>query len=146
MHAASGRDTDAVGAWQMSLLTGGRAVYPLLVDATLRVGDAQAALDLIAEAPEAWPSDDARQRRVVTAQAMLGQFAPALDTLNAMLTRQPDDRDLLFVAIQVLYRQHLTRPLPAAERARFDDYAARYLAGGGGEAALVETWRRYVTR
>ena len=52
----------------------GEAVYPMLVDALLRVGDAQAALDAIAEAPDAWPSDDERLRRVATAQAMLGQF------------------------------------------------------------------------
>ena len=146
VHAANGRDTDAVGAWQLSLLNGGKAVYPMLVDATLRLGDAQAALDLIAEAPEAWSSDDARQRRVVTAQAMLGQFAPALETLDAMLKRQADDVDLLFIAIQVLYRQHLARPLPAAERAQFDDYSKRYLDARGPEAALVTTWRNYVMR
>ena len=81
------------------------------------MGDAQAALDLIAEAPEAWPSDDARLRRVATAQAMLGQFEPALETLNGLLQRQADDLDLLFVAIQVLYRQHLARPL-AGRRSR----------------------------
>jgi tetratricopeptide (TPR) repeat protein len=146
VHAANGRNTDAVGAWQMSLLNGGKTVYPLLVDATLRVGDAQAALDLIAEAPEAWPTDEARLRRVVTAQAMLGQFAPALETLDALLKRQPGDVDLLFVAIQVLYRQHLARALPAADRTRFDDYSKRYLDARGPEAALVETWRRYVLR
>jgi VWFA-related protein len=147
VHAASGRDHDAVGAWQMSMIgDSGPAVYPLLVDGLLRIGDGQAALDLIAEAPNAWPSDVARLRRVATAQAMLGQFEPALDTLNGLLARQRDDVDLLFVAIQVLYRRHLARPLDATERKRFDEYAQRYIAAKGPEAALVDTWRKFVSR
>ena len=101
---------------------------------------------MIAEAPDAWPSDEARLRRVATAQAMLGQFEPALETLHALLARRAEDTDLLFVAIQVLYRQHLTRALSAEDRTRFDDYCKRYTAAHGPEAALVETWRRYVLR
>ena len=147
VHAANGRDNDAVGAWQMSMIgDNGTAAYPLLVDGFLRVGDAQAALDMIAEAPNAWPNDTARLRRVATAQAMLGQFEPALETLNGLLARQRDDLDLLFVAIQVLYRRHLARPLDDGERKRFDGYAERYVAGKGPEAALVDTWRKFVSR
>jgi predicted TPR repeat methyltransferase len=116
------------------------------VDALLRIGDAQGALDMIADAPQAWPSDDARLRRVATAQAMLGQFAPALDALQGLLERTPNDTDLLFVAIQVLYRQHLSRPLEPPDRKRFDAYAERYTAAKGSEAALVQTWRRFVMR
>ena len=90
VHAAAGRDTDAIGAWQMSQhWRDSEAVYPMLVDALLRIGDAQAALDMIAEAPDAWPSDDERMRRVATAQAMLGQFAPALETLDAAAAPRP---------------------------------------------------------
>jgi VWFA-related protein len=147
VHAASGRDHDAVGAWQMSIIgDGGAAAYPLLVDGLLRIGDGQAAIDLIAEAPDAWPSDRARRRRVATAQAMIGQFEPALEILHALLTEQPNDVDLLYVTLQVLYRQHLARPLDAAERTRFGQYADRYAAAGGPEAALVNTWRRFVER
>jgi VWFA-related protein len=147
VHAALGRDVDAVGAWQMSLLGDANTeVYPHLVDALLRVGDAQGALEMIAEAPDAWPSDEARLRRVVTAQAMLGQFTPALETLPALLQKQPDDVDLLFIAVQVLYKQHGERALSPGERQRFDEYTARYIAAGGAEKALVETWRKYVLR
>jgi VWFA-related protein len=147
VHAAGGRDRDAVGAWQMSVIgDGGAAAYPLLVDGLLRIGDGQAALDLIAEAPDAWPSDRARLRRVATAQAMIGQYEPALDTLHALLDEQPDDLDLLYVALQVLYRQHLARPLDEKARGRFDQYATRYAAAGGTNAALVDAWRRYVQR
>jgi hypothetical protein len=147
VHAAAGRDADAIGAWQMSLIAeGSKPAYPMLVDALLRNGDGQGALDLIAEAPDAWPTADARLRRVATAQAMLGQFEPALDTLAGLLDRQSSDVDLLFVAIQVLYRQHLARPLTPEHRARFDDYSKTYLAAAGAESALVAAWRRYVLR
>jgi VWFA-related protein len=147
VHAAGGRDHDAVGAWQMSIIGGGgAAAYPLLVDGLLRIGDGQAAIDFIAEAPDAWPSDRARRRRVAMAQAMIGQFEPALDTLHALLAEPPDDLDLLYVALQVLYRHHLARPLDANNRARFEEYADRYAAAGGPDAALVATWRRYLQR
>jgi VWFA-related protein len=147
VHAASGRDIDAIGAWQMATIgDDSQAVYPLLVDAQLRVGDAQAALDTIADAPEAWPSEDERLKRAATAQAMLGQFGPALESVAGLLQRHPTDQSLLFVAIQVLYRQHTARPLSSPDRARFDDYSRRYLDAKGPEAALVQTWRRYVMR
>ena len=145
VHAAAGRDNDAIGAWQMATISDdARAVYPMLVDALLRIGDAQGALDMIADSPEAWPTSDARLRRVATAQAMLGQFDPALDALTGLLEHDATDPDLLFVTLQVLYRQHLSRPLEAADKKRFDDYAQRYLDSNGPDAALVETWRRYV--
>jgi hypothetical protein len=46
----------------------------------------------------------------------------------------------------VLYRRHLARPLNDEERKRFDDYAGRYIAAKGSDAALVETWRKFVAR
>jgi predicted TPR repeat methyltransferase len=122
------------------------AVYPLLVDAMLRVGDAKSALDTIAEMPEAWPDDESRMRRVATAQAMLGQFEPAMAALADLLERRRDDQDLLFLAIQVMYRQHQAKALPAAEGARFDAYSKRYLDAKGPESALVQTWRKFVLR
>jgi tetratricopeptide (TPR) repeat protein len=147
VHAAAGRDSDAIGAWQMATIgENSDPVYPVLVDALLRTGDAQGALDMIAEVPEAWPSDDERMKRAATAQAMLGQFEPALETLNDLLQRHATEDDLLFVVIQVLYRQHGARPLTAEERAQFDEYSKRYLDRKGPEAALVQTWRRFVLR
>jgi VWFA-related protein len=147
VHAASGRDTDAVGAWQMALIgEGGDRAYPVLVDAHLRLGNAQAALDLIDEAPDAWPTGEARQRRVAIAQAMLGRYAPALETVSALLDSQPDDADLLFVALQVMYRQHTETPLAGADKERFAAYAERYLRRDGPQAALVTSWQRQINR
>lgn len=147
VHAAAGRDNDAIGAWQMaSLGENSDPVYPVLVDALLRIGDAQGALDMIAEVPEAWPSDTARLRREATARAMLGEFEPAAAALNDLLQQTPDDMDLLFLASQVLYRLNAMRPLSGDDRSRFDTYSARYVAAKGPETALVQTWRRFVLR
>jgi hypothetical protein len=147
VHAASGSDAAAVAAWQMSLIgDGGERAYPALVDALLRTGDAQTALDLIAEAPEVWRDDQERRRRVALAQAMLGQYEPALETVNALLDRRPDDADLLFVALQVMYRRFTEHTLTSAERTRFFQYAATYRRIGGAQAALVQSWVQHLSR
>ena len=132
----------------MSLIgEGGQRAYPVLADALIRAGDAQGALDIVTESPdEAWPNLEAKRRRLVIAQAMTGQFAAALENVTALLISTPDDQDLLFVAIQVMYRRHLNAPLSADERTTFLDYAARYERQQGPHAPLVSSWRRYVSR
>ena len=147
-HAVSGRDREAIGAWQMALLSENPgAVYPPLVDALLRVGDGRQAVEFIEEAPTAWPSDDQRARREATAEAMLGDYPSAWPKLKALLDAQPDDSSLLFLTIQVLYRLHLDgKGLDPPTRARFADYAARYLKTDGANKALVETYRKYVMK
>ena len=56
-YAAGGRDRQAVGAWQSSLVTESDApfIYTLLADAFLRLRDVQPALDILKEATTLWP-------------------------------------------------------------------------------------------
>ena len=83
-HAASGRDQEAVGAWQLSLLSeAADVVYPPLVDGLLRLGDGLNALTFIDEAPDAWKDDETRDERQATAEAMTGAYVPALEKLHA---------------------------------------------------------------
>jgi VWFA-related protein len=148
-HAASGRDRDAIGAWQMALLSENpAAVYPALVDALLRIGDGRQAVDLIEEAPAAWPDDNQRIRREATALAMLGDYAGALPKLVDLLDNtRNDDQPLLFIAIQVLYRMQLQdKSLTADNLARFRNYVERHQKLGGPDRAMVEAWRRFVMR
>ncbi|MGE3275007.1 MAG: VWA domain-containing protein [Vicinamibacterales bacterium] len=147
-HAADGRDLDAIGAWQMALLSENPAVvYPLLVDALLRVGDGQGALEFIGEAPDVWTDEEDRLRREATANAMIGSYAEAMPVLVKLIDAHPGDTSLLFMGLQVLYRQHLDRGgLDDAGKARFAEYADRYKAGGGREVALIESWRKFVLR
>ena len=146
-HAVSGRDRDAIGAWQMALLSENPgAVYPVLVDALLRIGDGRQALEVLEEAPSAWENDDARLRREAIALAMIGDFSGALPKLKDQLDNtRNDDQPLLFVALQVLFRMHQQdKSLSPDNLARFRNYVERHQELGGPDRALVETWRRAV--
>jgi VWFA-related protein len=147
-HAASGRDRDAIGAWQIALLSENPgAVYPALVDALLRVGEGRQAVDFLQEAPEAWPDDRERIKREATAEAMLGDYESALPKLTELVNGQRVDQNLLFVAIQVLYRMHLdNKGLNPKNKALFADLVKRHQEMGGPNKPLVETYRRYVLK
>lgn len=146
-HALSGRDREAIGAWQMALLSENPgAVYPALVDALLRTGDGRGALDVLEEAPQAWEDDNARLRREAIALAMVGDFSGALPKLKDQLDNtRVDDQPLLFVAIQVLFKMHQQdKSLSPDNLAKFRSYVERHQKLGGPDRALVETWRRSV--
>jgi VWFA-related protein len=146
-HALSGRDREAIGSWQMALLSDNpAAVYPVLVDALLRTGDGRQALEVLEEAPSAWEDDNARLKREAVALAMVGDFSGALPKLKDQLDNtRIDDQPLLFVAIQVLFKMHQQdKSLSPDNLARFRTYVERHQKLGGPNRALVETWRRAV--
>jgi VWFA-related protein len=146
-HAASGRDKEAIGAWQLALLSENpAAVYPALVDALLRTGDGAQALEILDEAPTAWANDNERLRRQAIAYAMTGDYSSALPLLKDQLDNtKNDDQPLLFVAIQVLFRMHQQdKSLSADNTERFRTYVERHQKLGGPDRAIVETWRRAV--
>ena len=146
-HALSGRDREAIGAWQMALLSENpAAVYPALVDALLRVGDGRQALEVLEDASAAWEDDNARLRREAIALAMIGDFSGALPKLKDQLDNtRNDDQPLLFVAIQVLFKMHQQdKSLSPDNLDRFRTYVERHQKLGGPDRALVETWRRAV--
>jgi VWFA-related protein len=146
-HAVAGRDKEAIGAWEMALLSENPgAVYPVLVDALLRTGDGRMALDILDEAPSAWANDNERLRREAIALAMVGDYSGALPKLKDQLDNtKNDDQPLLFVAIQVLYKMHQQdKSLSADNMDRFRSYVDRHQKLGGPDRAIVETWRRAV--
>jgi hypothetical protein len=146
-HAVSGRDKEAIGAWEMALLSENpAAVYPVLVDALLRSGDGRMALDILEEAPAAWASDNERLKREAIALAMLGDYSGALPKLKDQLDNtRNDDQPMLFVAIQVLYKMHQQdKSLSEDNLQRFRTYVERHQKLGGPDRAIVETWRRAV--
>ena len=148
-HAASGRDKEAIGAWQMALLSENpAAVYPALVDALLRSGDGRQALEILEEAPSAWENDNERLRRQAVAFAMVGDYASALPLLKDQLDNtKNDDQPLLFVAIQVLYKMHQQdKSLSPDNTERFRTYVERHQKLGGPDRTIVEAWRRAVLR
>jgi VWFA-related protein len=146
-HALAGRDKEAIGAWEMALLSENPgAVYPVLVDALLRTGDGRMALDILEEAPQAWPNDNERLKREAIALAMVGDYSGALPKLKDQLDNtKNDDQPMLFVAIQVLYKMYQRdKSLSPDNTQRFRSYVDRHQKLGGPDKAIVETWRRAV--
>jgi len=144
-HAAPGREKEAVGAWQMALLSENPgAVYPALVDALLRLGDGRQAVDLLEEAPSAWANDNDRIRREATALAMLGDYSGALPKLIDLLDNTKiDDQPLLFIAIQVPYRMHgQDKGLSPANPARFRHHVERHQGPGGPRCWAASSRKR----
>ncbi len=150
-YAAGGRDREAAGAWQTSLVTESDApfVYTLLGDALLRLRDADRAVDILKEAASLWPDSDQVQLRLGTAYAMAGSGAEALTALEPYLSRNPDDHERLFVALRLLYEARAAgRYVRSAEedRALFSKYAAAYAATSGPQKGVVDQWRKFMSR
>jgi tetratricopeptide (TPR) repeat protein len=150
-YAAGGRDRQAVGAWQTSLVTESDApfIYTLLGDALLRLKDVNQALDILQEASTLWPDSDEVQLRMGTALVMGGRVDEALKVLDPYLQRHPDDHERHFVVLQAIYqasRAGKSVNTPAEDRAMFDRYAAAYVAAKGPQQAMVEEWRKFIGR
>jgi len=146
-HAVAGRDKEAIGAWEMALLSENPgAVYPVLVDALLRTGDGRTAIDILEEAPQAWPNENERLKREAIAHAMVGDYSGALPKLKDQLDNtKGDDQPMLFVAIQVLYKMYQQdKSLSPDNLQHFRSYVERHQKLGGPDRAIVETWRRAV--
>lgn len=150
-YATAGRDREAVIAWRSALIADARApwIYTTLVDALLRTRDLVPALELLADAVSRWPDSDEVRVRLGTAQALSGQPAAAVRTLDPYLSRHPDDADRLLLAMRMLYEARaldtIVDSLPA-DRERFAKYAVAYQQAGGTELAAVAAWKRVMDR
>lgn len=150
-YAAGGKDRDAAGAWQMSLITESEApfIYTLLGDAFLRLRQLDAALDILREASNLWPSSDQVQLRLGTAYSMASKPVEAVRALDPYLAQHPDDQERLLVALRSIYEARSTgQAIGTAQedRQRFERYAAAYTASGGAQQALLEQWRKFIVR
>jgi len=150
-YAAGGRDREAVGAWQTSLVTesDSRIIYEVLADALLRLNDGGQAEAIIGEARERWPEDDLFTFRLAAAKVLLNRRAEALGMLETYIERHPDESEALFLALRLLYEAHDSgkRLKSAAEdRALAAKYGAMYAAAGGPNGPLVARWVGAMTR
>ena len=150
-YAAGGRDREAVGAWQTSLVTESDApfIYTLLGDALLRLRDSEQAVDILEEASTLWPDNEQVQLRLGTALAMAGSGAEAMKVLQPYLDKHPDDHERLFVALRILYEaKSAGHPIVSAreDRALFERYAASYAAAEGPRRAVVDQWKKFMER
>ena len=150
-YAAGGRDREAAGAWQTSLVTESHApfIYTLLGDALLRLRDNDQALDILTEASGLWPDNEQVRMRLGTAQAAAGRLADAVRTLDPYLTAHPEDHERLLIAMRAIYdTRSAGKSIGTAEddRQRFNRYAAAYAAARGPQQDLVSQWKRSIDR
>jgi len=147
-YAAGGEDRHAAGAWQTALVTetGHPAVYRLLADSLLRVGEGPQALAVAQEALEEWPGDEGLARRVGFARALAGQRDEALAALTPYVERHPDDAGAVFVMLRLLFDafREDAAATPPAERERMLRYAKSYVDNNGPSQQLVARWLRYL--
>jgi len=148
-YAANGKDRDAAGAWQTSLLTESDVpqVYLLLADSLVRLNAGEEARDAMVEALGTWPESVELKRRLAFAYALLGKEREALAALDPYLDKHPEDRRALFLAIGLVYAAHVegrTITDLAQDRARIDGYARRYAALNAPNQSVVAQWQRYL--
>lgn len=150
-YAAGGHDREAAGAWQTSLITEGDApfVYTLLGDAFLRLHEVDQAIDILTEASTLWPGKAEVQLRLGTAYAQANRPVEAVQTLDPYLTEHPQDQERLFIALRAIYEARSAgKAIGTVEedRQRFDRYAMAYAKAGGAQQALVDQWRKFISR
>jgi len=118
-------------------------VYAVTADAHARLKEWEQAVALAQEAVTRWPDDARARTRLVRALALAGRRADALTALDAHLSTQPADPDILLLGMKVLYDAAAdAQPVAdaAADRQRFERYLQGYRAAGGSEIALAERW------
>jgi VWFA-related protein len=150
-YAAGGKDRDAAGAWQMSLITESNApfVYTLLGDALLRLKDVGRAIDILIEARALWPTDDQVAMRLGAALVMANKPDDAMKVLLPYLATHPTDHERILLVLRALYEARSAgRPIATveADRALFVRYADAYAAANGPQQALVAQWRSYIAK
>ncbi len=136
--AEAGRDREAAGVWQLAMGSEPRppATYTLLADARFRDGQPQSVVDVLKPAYDRAPTDNQIAKRLGLAYVVTGRYADAVPVLDAYLTRNATDQDVLFAAIYAHY-EAMTRAktlLPEADRAKVKRYASAYK---GPQQALV---------
>lgn len=144
LRASEGNDREAIAAWQSAIDGGGApaALWPLMVDAYLRLGDSEGALDLVTRGLQAVPADRRLMRQRAVALLMSGDHDDALRTLAA-LRQQADDLDLQWLTLRALFAGFVSGQgagSSANGRAELIDLAGRYVAAGGPHAALAGDW------
>ena len=147
-YAASGRDLEAIGAWQTALL--GEAAIPvlyvLLADALLRVRETQQAVEILIEGLAAHPDDPALRRRLGMAYAAAGNRQEALPLLQSWVDAHPGDTGALFAMLALLFDGFSREAAGAAgeESRLLSRYAKAYVESGAPNHEVVERWLRFL--
>ena len=144
-YAAGGTDKEAASAWRTALIKEGDAapLHRLLVDALLRQGRGDMALEIVASARTRWPEDGAFKRQFAVAALAAGRPADGLRTLDELIAARVSDEPSLALALLTIYEAFQKgRPIETveADRARMLRLADLYRVQGGPSLPLVDTW------
>ena len=147
-YAAGGMDDGAVNAWQTSLigLAQHPAVYRLLADGLIRMGQPERARAIVQEAAEKWPDDERLLAQAMRVNLEAGRYEQALDAADRILDREPSDTATLFLAMRSVFQAALDgKDLRAAGlMPKLERYQELYVAAGGAQQALVAEWVAYL--
>jgi TolA-binding protein len=144
-YAAGGNDKDAAGAFRTALIREGDALplHTLLIDALLRQGRADMALQSVENARARWPEDDGLKRQYALASLLGEKQLDGLRAVDELIEKHAEDESTLTLALRVLYDGFQSgRPIasPNDDRARMTRLAEAYRALGGRSQALVDAW------
>jgi hypothetical protein len=149
LRASEGNDREAIVAWEAAVKAGADTalVSPLIVDALLRLGDAERAADLATRTLAAWPESPRAKRQLAAVHIATSRYADAVQLLDAHLRQDTSDVEAQWVALHALFAGFVAGSAPGATdtgRARIAELAAAYIAANGPHAALARDWAQAV--
>lgn len=148
-YAAGNKGREAVGAWQTSLVGDDSvpAVFRLLVDGYLRVGDQDGAISALEEAAAKWPDNREFALRAAQARAARGQPHEALASLLAWIERTPGDAEMTALALQLAIADVAERGSGSPDAVqRLRQLLAAMRQAGQPPSPLAERWLVYLDR
>ncbi len=151
VFAAAGRDDQATGAWQTSLIDGSDfpEIYEWLTDALMRERRMAEARSVLEEAMAKWPGDLRFVRPMALIAATFGQGQLAVQLLARHLEAHPDEVESLQLGVEWVYHLKLAR---TAARTPADDvklartWADAYIKAKGPQQPLVRRWMEFLEK
>jgi len=151
VFAAAGRDDQAAGAWQTSLIDGSDfpQIYEWLADALMRERRMAEARAVLEEAMAKWPGDIRFVRPMAMISATFGQGQQAVRLLERYLEAHPNEPESLQLGVEWIYHLKLARAAahsPAEDAKVARTYANAYIKAKGPQQALVRRWIEYIEK
>jgi hypothetical protein len=145
VHASDGNDREALAAWQAAVESGAdpSSVWPLMIEAWLRLGDSVRARELARRMLATSPDHPRATRQLAAAHLLAGAHDEALVVLDARLQRDAGDADAEWLRLHALFAGFVNGTGVGATpegRQRLRELATRYAAAQGRHAALALDW------
>ena len=149
VYAATGNDPQAAGAWQTTLIDGGRfpQIYEWLGDTLIRSHELAEARTVLEEAQSKWPADVRFAKPLALLYAVFGQGREAVRTLERWINAHPDDASAEALGVEWMFRLHEAGAIartPSDDLNLAHNWADAYTKTKGPQAALVKEWMKAI--